>query len=325
MGWKKINFEKYASEIKQNLKISISDEIIKKDLILTFILAEFEKLGIGKELIFKGGTLLSRNYLKYHRFSEDLDFVYKNSNYLRELSRNKRERKIKEFIDYFTPKLKEVTDTLNLEFSTDRSNTKFCTILHGRTVYTFRVYYSKNQYIKVEINFIEKIIDALQEVSIKSITDFFDSKKLMFDLNISYENFKILSYSLKEITLEKYRAILTRKNFQERDLFDLFLIKNSLKANVKEVVEKIKNSSLIKKGLESLIKEKLKLLEKGIFFKSNEKIEEFAILEYDKNKFEEFKQSVEPILINICRRFLLWGIILSIFKQLTSKQKLTAL
>ncbi len=305
MGWKKINFEKYASEVKQNLKISISDEIIKKDLILTFILAEFEKLGIGKELIFKGGTLLSRNYLKYHRFSEDLDFVHKNSNYLRELSRNKRERKIKEFIDYFTPKLKEVTDTLNLEFSTDRSNTKFCTILHGRTVYIFRIYYSKNQYIKVEINFIEKIIDALQEVSIKSITDFFDSKKLMFNLNISYENFKILSYSLKEITLEKYRAILTRKNFQERDLFDLFLIKNSLKANVKEVVEKIKNSSLIKKGLESLIKEKLKLLEEGIFFKSNEKIEEFAILEYDKNKFEEFKQSVEPILINICRRFLL--------------------
>jgi len=325
MGWKKINFEKYASEVKQNLKISISDEIIKKDLILTFILAEFEKLGIGKELIFKGGTLLSRNYLKYHRFSEDLDFVHKNSNYLRELSRNKRERKIKEFIDYFTPKLKEVTDTLNLEFSTDRSNTKFCTILHGRTVYIFRIYYSKNQYIKVEINFIEKIIDALQEVSIKSITDFFDSKKLMFNLNISYENFKILSYSLKEITLEKYRAILTRKNFQERDLFDLFLIKNSLKANVKEVVEKIKNSSLIKKGLESLIKEKLKLLEEGIFFKSNEKIEEFAILEYDKNKFEEFKQSVEPILINICRRFLLWGIILSIFKQLTSKQKLTTL
>ncbi len=305
MDWKEINFEKYASEVRQNLKISLADEIIKKDLILTFILAEFEKLGLGKELIFKGGTLLSRNYLKYHRFSEDLDFVHKNSNSLRELTRANRERKIKEFIDYFTPKLKEVADALNLEFSPDRSNTKFCTILHGRTVYTFRVYYSKSQYIKVEINFIEKIIDITQEVSVKAITDFFDSQKLMFDLNLSYKNFNVSSYSLKEIILEKYRAVLTRNRLQERDLFDLFLIKDSLKADVKEVVEKIRGSSLIKRELNSLIKEKLKLLEEGIFFKSNEKIEELAVLEYNKKEFEEFKQDIEPILIEICRKFLL--------------------
>ena len=44
------------------------EEIIEKDLLLTLILAEFEKhKGIFNDLIFKGGTLLSRNYLKYHR------------------------------------------------------------------------------------------------------------------------------------------------------------------------------------------------------------------------------------------------------------------
>ena len=128
MDWKEINFEKYISEVKQNMKISLADEIIKKDLILTFILAEFEKLGLGKELIFKGGTLLSRNYLKYHRFSEDLDFVFKDSNKIRLTKRHERERKIKLFIDIFVPKLKEVADSLDLDFSIDRSNQKYCTI-----------------------------------------------------------------------------------------------------------------------------------------------------------------------------------------------------
>ena len=300
----KIDLKEYIKQVKERMNLKVKEDLIEKDLILTFILAEFERLDLGKELIFKGGTLLSRNYLKYHRFSEDLDFVHKDSNSLRELSRANRERKIKEFIDYFAPKLKEVADVLNLEFSTDRSNTKFCTILHGRTVYTFRVYYSENRYIKIEINFVEKIIDIPQKISVKAITDFFDSKELMFILGLKIENFKVLSYSLKEITLEKYRAILTRKDFQERDLFDLFLIKDSLKADVKEVVEKIKSSSLIKRELNSLIQEKLKLIEEGIFFKSNEKIEELTVLEYDKNKFEEFKQNIEPILIEICRKFL---------------------
>src|SRR3989338_6202590 len=105
MGWQKINLQKYIAEIKRNMNLDVSDEIVKKDLFLTFILAEFEKHKLGDELIFKGGTLLSRNYLKYHRFSEDLDFVHKNSNELRELKRNAREKRIKQFIDYFAPEL----------------------------------------------------------------------------------------------------------------------------------------------------------------------------------------------------------------------------
>lgn len=301
----KIYLREYTKQVKERMNLKVKDDLIEKDFILTLILAEFEKIGLGNELIFKGGTLLSRNYLKYHRFSEDLDFVHKDSNCLRELSRNKRERKIKKFIDYFTPKLKEIADVLNLEFSTDRSNTKFCTIIHGRTVYTFRVYYSEKRYVKIEINFVEKIIDTPKKVSIKTITDFFESKELLFILGLKIENFNVLSYSLKEIILEKYRAVLTRKNFQERDLFDLFLIKNSLKADIEEIVEKIKSSSLIKRELKSLIMKKLKLLEEGIFFESNENIEELAVLDYDKNEFETFKQSIKPILIKICRKFLL--------------------
>jgi len=51
MGWQEINFEKYVAEIKKNFNVSIADEVIKKDLILTLILAELEKAELGKELM----------------------------------------------------------------------------------------------------------------------------------------------------------------------------------------------------------------------------------------------------------------------------------
>lgn len=304
MGWHDINKSKYVEQIKKNLNLRASDEIVEKDLLLTLILAEFEKAGLGRDLIFKGGTLLSRNYLKYHRFSEDLDFVFKDSNLIRDLGRSPRERKVKTFLDIFTPKLKEVADRLGLNFSTDRSNKRYCRLLSGRTVYTFRLYYDTERYVKIEINFIEKIINPLKNITIKAITDFFDSKELLFSLELNYKNFNVLSYSLKEITLEKYRAVLTRNNLKERDLFDLFLIKDSLAADIDEIIDKIESSSLIKKDLTELITDKLYLLQRNKFFESEEKIEEIAISEYSKKDFENLKQSIKPKLIEICNKFL---------------------
>lgn len=299
-----INMSKYVAEVKRNLGMAVSDEIIEKDLLLTLILAEFEKLGLGKELIFKGGTLLSRNYLKYHRFSEDLDFVHRDSDEFRELSRNLREKRIKKFIDYFVPKLSKAAVSLGLKFSVDRSNTKFCSILHGRAVYTFRLYYSERQYIKIEINFVEKMLHKPKEVSVRAITDFFDSKELMFTLGLKIENFKVLSYPLEEIILEKYRALLTRNELKERDLFDLFLIKDSLKANIKQIAEKIRASSLIKRDLRRIIAEKLSLLKKNEFFRSDEKIEDLAIVKYNLKEFEAFKEKIKPVLMGVCGKFL---------------------
>lgn len=304
MGWKEINKRKYIEQLKKSFKLDNNESILEKDLLLTLILAEFEKMDMGKELIFKGGTLLSRNYLKYHRFSEDLDFVFKDSNSIRELTRHARERKVKTFLDSFVPKLKEVSDKLGLEFNIDRSNPRYCKLLPGRTVYTFKLYYSDNQFIKIEINFIEKLHNAPEIVSIKAITDFFDSKTILYELGLSYQNFNVFSYSLKEIILEKYRAILTRNKFQERDLFDLFLINDSLNIDINEVVEKIQSSSLIKKGLDKLINEKLNLLQEGKFFESEEDISSLAIVQYNPNSFEEFKHKIKPNLIEICNKFL---------------------
>lgn len=305
MAWQKINVRKYVAEVKRNMQLDISDEIIAKDLLLTLLLAEFEKeKSVFGQLIFKGGTLLSRNYLKYHRFSEDLDFVYLDCNRLRGLGRNRREKEIKKYIELFVPRLKKAADILGLDFSTDRSDTRYCTILHGRVVYIFRVYYEKDNYIKVEINFIEKLLNRPEEISVKAITDFFDSKELMFILGLEISNFRVLSYPIEEIILEKYRALLARPSLKERDLFDLFLISGSLNVKANEVVEKIKSSSLIKKKLAELIKNNLQKLKDDEFFKSDEIIADLAIVKYDLKSFGVFKEKIKPLLVEICDSFL---------------------
>ncbi len=299
-----INISKYVAEVKKNLNIEAADDIIEKDLLLTLILAEFEKLNLSRNLIFKGGTLLSRNYLKYHRFSEDLDFVHKNSNELRLLKRAEREKRIKQFIDSFVTELKKIADTLGMDFNTSRKDQKYCTVIHARSVYIFRLHYSETRFIKIEINFIEKIINTPKEASVKAITDFFDSKELLFTLGLNIQNFKVLSYPLEEIILEKYRATLTRESLKERDIFDLFLIKGSLKVDTSQVVDKIRSSALIKRELEKTVSEKLALLQDGKFFKSDEKIEDLAITKYNKEGFEKFKTQLQPILTRICQEFL---------------------
>jgi predicted nucleotidyltransferase component of viral defense system len=263
-------------------------------------LAELEKKNLGEQLIFKGGTLLSRNYLEYHRFSEDLDFVHVDSNKLRTMNRSAREKTIKKFIDEFCPSLKSICDELGLDFNTDRTNTKYCRIVHPRLVYTFKLYYSENKYIKIEINFFEQVFFETPEISVKTITEFFDSEMLLADLNISYSNFNVKSYSINEIILEKYRAILTRKNLQERDLFDLFFIPDSLEVKKDLIIKKINNASLITKNLKERIQEKLILLENNSFLESTEKIQDLSIKEYNILEFQDFKEKIKSILIEIC-------------------------
>lgn len=304
MAWSKINLNRYTAEVKRNMQLSIPDEIIKKDLLLTLLLAEFEKDDVFKKLIFKGGTLLSRNYLNYHRFSEDLDFVHTDSHRFRILSRNQREKSIKQYIDVIVPQLKRVCDSLWLDFTIDRSDTKYCTILSGRTVYIFRIYYDEINYVKVEINFVEKLFFEPEVVSVKAITDYFDSKELLFTLGLDINNFRVLSYTLGEVKLEKYRALLTRPVLKERDLFDLFLIPRSLDVNITEIVDKIRASSLIKKDLNQIISLHHDKLKNNSFFETDERIADLAIVRYDLKSFEQFKIKVAVKLRLICEEFL---------------------
>ena len=56
-------------------KMRFRPVIVEKDYYLTIILNNIEKL-LSDKIVFKGGTLLNKVHLNYHRLSEDLDFTY---------------------------------------------------------------------------------------------------------------------------------------------------------------------------------------------------------------------------------------------------------
>ncbi len=67
------NLEKIIPVIAQ--KYNFRFETIEKDYYLTLILNHVES-HLSDKIVFKGGTLLNKIHLNYHRLSEDIDFTY---------------------------------------------------------------------------------------------------------------------------------------------------------------------------------------------------------------------------------------------------------
>jgi len=71
-----------GKKILKDVIYYLSDEqgfvasVIEKDFYLTRILNGINEY-LSTDIVFKGGTLLNKVYLNYHRLSEDLDFAYR--------------------------------------------------------------------------------------------------------------------------------------------------------------------------------------------------------------------------------------------------------
>jgi len=170
------NFKKYISYVKTKRKSNIEDQYIEKDYFISLFFSTWQKLkSEGKvsnldKLVFKGGTLLARNYLDYPRISEDIDFTYEKSNDLREINNeNKREKEIKKIIMPIIDDIKLICDDAKFDFETDRTNANYIKVMNSRAVYILTLYYDSlityEKYpIKIEINFLENIIHKCSEL-----------------------------------------------------------------------------------------------------------------------------------------------------------------
>lgn len=308
------NFKKYISYVKEKKKANIEDYYIEKDYFISLFLSTWQKLKDSGELpnlnnlIFKGGTLLIRNFLNYPRISEDIDFTYKKCNELRKIkSDSKREKEIKKVVVPIIEEIKLICDTANFDFETDRKNIKYIDLRNSRAVYILNVYYNslitgEEIPIKIELNFLEEIIHTYLESEINNIVD-----QDLYLRSISYDllNMKVNTYSLDEIILEKYRAILTREKLKERDIFDLYLInkgqKDVLKSDNNLIFLKIKSSYLISQVSEENLNNNCKLLKEDAFGASDDDITRLALIGIDEKDYKKFKNLVYDKLKDICR------------------------
>jgi len=193
-------------------KYNFRFETIEKDYYLTIILNNIES-HLSDKIVFKGGTLLNKVHLNYHRLSEDLDFTYD----VPLATRSQRSKAI-------TPIREKMPDFLKvLQLTSDNPKGEG---FNNSTQYIFKVKYpsiimARDENIKIEISLRQPPLDKPVHNVIKH---FYQDPFTGEDL---FPSGKVLSLSLNEAVAEKLKAAISRKDVAIRDYYDLCHIAES--------------------------------------------------------------------------------------------------
>ncbi len=187
--------------------------LIEQDYYLTLFLSNAHKL--SENLVFKGGTCLSKVFFRQYRLSEDLDFSMLLPQY--KPTRGQRQkciRPVKENIAGFCEQLGMKLDE---------------TAAPGRNESRQYVYYIVYQSalrdmesrIKLEIGLRFNPIEAVEKHPVKHAFNHPFTGEPLFDGG------SIVCLSLNELVAEKLRAAATRKTIAPRDFYDIDFILHS--------------------------------------------------------------------------------------------------
>ncbi len=242
---------KFIDHIGDKLGIQRRD-LIEKDILLQMLLNELVKNKDFKDnFTFKGGTCLIKVYFGYFRFSEDLDFSYLNQKEFTGKSRSKVRENMSEKISKIGELIEPIAKQFNLDFKLEKENRKYFEFGGSNAFVTFKLWHdsvvlNKPSFIKIQVNFIEKLnydIKELPAIFILGNKDRKEIETLFNDYSYLLSPVKIKVYDLKEILIEKIRAILTRRGIKARDFVDVFLIVKKEKLNLndfrKQIIDKI--------------------------------------------------------------------------------------
>ena len=204
----------------KSIEWKVPPDTVDKDWVLGHFLSAFYSVDEHKDkLVFKGGTALRKCYFPNYRFSEDLDFTSRTTDY-------KLTRKILNEV------IKTAENNSGILFHIQEiSEINYKDKLTG---YQAKLKYwganhSKNQEppsperwmsnIKVEITLYEKIVF---DSELREITHPYSDSLLK-------ETGKIFCYNLKEVVAEKIRALAQRSYTAPRDYYDIYKLKDSFK------------------------------------------------------------------------------------------------
>lgn len=306
-------FRKYLAYVKEQRGTPIPDYYIEKDYILSVFLSEWQSL---KEtgtvprldaLIFKGGTLLIRNYLYYPRISEDLDFTHHDSHAIQLIKNpSKREGEIKKRVIPLLNEIKQVCDAAGFDFKVERTNSRYVMVRNSRAVYVLHFYYhsmltAEEIPVKIEVNFLEDIVHPCLESRINTIVE---NDVFLKSIDCDLNHLTVKAYPLEEIILEKYRAILTRETFKERDLLDLYLISEQgtdvFRIQNSMMKRKLECGMLIAPGLLKNLEKNCSLLQSQGSLESDDDVNRLTLVTINAERYQRFKGLLFERLKEIC-------------------------
>ncbi len=184
---------------------NVSAGVIEKDYVLTWLLKAINQK--TKKLVFRGGTALKKVYFpESWRYSEDIDFT----------SNNIKPEEIKSLLPEIYSIISEET---GLKLSTKQFRaTKWNVVV--KVAYTGP--YGQKSFVKIDVNFREKLIEEPIEKEIKIIYP-------------DCRNFSVIIYTLDELLAEKIRSIIQRG--KTRDYYDVWMLLKTKKFDSKKLRE----------------------------------------------------------------------------------------
>jgi predicted nucleotidyltransferase component of viral defense system len=294
----------FVNEVARVLYIKKTD-LIEKDLILHQVLLDLSKDPFFHEnFAFKGGTCLAKCYLDYFRFSEDIDFTWKNQNVFEGKSQKEIRKYLSKIIDGVGENFEKIAKKRELDFKCKKDDRNYVELGGGNKTCTFKVWYQsellgRKSFLKVQMNFVEKLYFPLKREELGSLLS-----KEQEELNLLFPEYKGYTqkihfdvYDIREILCEKLRAILTRKGIKTRDFLDVYLICKEFGIRLEDVygcsVEKTKFSlSLYAKYRKNL--EKKGAVISTPFTWGEEK--ELLLKDIDEKDFYKFIEKLKPFL-----------------------------
>jgi len=292
--------KEFIEEISSRLGITRKD-LLEKDMIIQKLLLDISKDKFcSKNLVFKGGTCLIKSYLGYYRFSEDIDFTWKDQVLFQEKSQKEIRRIISELKDIIGELLVSSARQRGWDFILDKEKKEYVEFGGGNKTITFKIWFDsemlkQRSFVKIQINFVEdvkfdvktkKAYSLLKDDKDKVLTGLYGKEYSDYCTSIS-----LLMYDVKEIVCEKVRAILTRRGVKARDFVDLFLIKKKLGIHLKdvrpEIIEKTRFILELYEKYRINIDEKNRLLESGDLFRWGAE-KSLLLQDIDEREFYQF-------------------------------------
>lgn len=222
-----------------------SSDLVEKDLILQQLLWELEaEKTFHRDYAFKGGTCLIKCYLGYYRFSEDLDFTYLKQDAFAGKSSNEIKRIVSPLIDHLVTLCEGIANWLDKEFKAEKSNSRYVSYGGNERMLTMKLWFKsgildRESFVKLQINFAEILFFPIHIKEISYHSDFFDDRiRALFprDCQTFSRVISIKVYDLREIAIEKMRAILTRRGTKIRDYIDLFFLSSHIEGGLEPLM-----------------------------------------------------------------------------------------
>ncbi len=209
-------------------------DIIEKDYHLHRFLKQIsEDDYFNENLVFKGGTCLVKAYTGYYRFSEDLDFTWKDQSRWIDKTSSQVKRECSQEIDKALERLVSIAGELGLDFEGDKSEIEQVIITGGGRMPRFYLKYHSEILdhpvkMKVEINYVDKNLYPYQTRELGTYLSELPSEETHFLYKDQWKEYTqpiaIECYDPREIYTEKARAALTRIKYKLRDIIDIHTI-----------------------------------------------------------------------------------------------------